>query len=61
MRLWVRVLLTAVVVVLPILLIGPFLVPMPPLEGTVPPEQLADPDSLFMEVNGLQVPCKIAG
>jgi hypothetical protein len=22
---------------------------------------VADPDSLFMEVNGLQVPCKIAG
>jgi len=34
---------------------------VPPLEGTVPPEQLADPDSRFVEVNGLRVHYKIAG
>ncbi len=44
-----------------VLLIGPFLIPVPPLEGTVPPEELADPDSRFIVVDGLQVHYKIAG
>jgi pimeloyl-ACP methyl ester carboxylesterase len=44
-----------------ILLIGPFLVPVPPLDRTVPPEQLADSDSRFVEVSGLQVHYKTAG
>ncbi|MBX3056633.1 MAG: alpha/beta hydrolase [Anaerolineae bacterium] len=34
------------------LLVGPFLVPVPPLPDTVPPQQLADPDSQFIEING---------
>lgn len=38
-----------------VLAVGPFLVPIPPLEGTVPPEALADPDSRFVEIAGLQV------
>jgi len=42
-------------------LVGPFLVPVPPLEDTVPPEQLADPDSQFVEVNGLRVHYKMMG
>ena len=41
--------------ILAVLLVGPFLVPVPPLEGTVPPEQLADEDSRFMSVNGIRV------
>jgi pimeloyl-ACP methyl ester carboxylesterase len=42
---------------LAILLIGPFLIPIPPLEGTVPPEQLADPDSRFIviDLNGVNL------
>jgi len=52
---WVLVLL------LTVLVLGPFLVPVPPLQGTVPPEELADPDSLFIEVNGLTVHYKLAG
>jgi pimeloyl-ACP methyl ester carboxylesterase len=44
-----------------ILLVGPFLVRVPPLEGTVPPEQLADPDSRFVEVDGLKIHYKTAG
>jgi len=59
-RFW-RILLIVLGVLLVILLVGPFLVPVPPLEGTVPPEELADPDSRFMEVNGLQVHYKTAG
>ena len=61
MRGWKRVLLIVIVVLLLILLVGPLLIPVPPLEGTVPPEQLADPDSRFVDVNGLQVHYKIAG
>lgn len=48
-------------VILIIILIGPFLVPIPPLEGTAAPMQLADSDSRFIEVNGLTGHCKIAG
>ena len=44
-----------------VLLIGPFLIPVPPLEGTVPPQELADPDGRFIAVDGLQVHYKIAG
>jgi pimeloyl-ACP methyl ester carboxylesterase len=38
-----------------LLLVGPFLIPVPPLAGTVPAGQLAGPDSRFIEVNGLRV------
>ena len=61
MRRWVRIVLIVFVVLLVVLLVGPFLIPIPPLEGTVPPEQLADLDSRFAEINGLQVHYKIAG
>ncbi len=56
-----RGLLIALAILLAVLLVGPFLVPVPPLEGTVPPEQLADPDSQFVEVNGITVHYKMAG
>ncbi len=42
-------------------LIGPLLVPVPPLRDTVPPEQLADGDSCFAVVNGINLHYKIAG
>jgi pimeloyl-ACP methyl ester carboxylesterase len=42
-------------------LVGPFLVPVPPLTNTVPPEQLADPDSQFIEINDLSVHVKTRG
>ncbi len=61
MRPWVRWLLIAVIILLVAVLIGPFLVPVTPLEGTVPPEQLADPDSRFIEVDGITVHYKMAG
>jgi pimeloyl-ACP methyl ester carboxylesterase len=44
-----------------VLLVGPFLVPVPPLEDTVPPEQLADADSRFVTVDELQVHYKTLG
>ncbi len=56
-----RWLLTAVILLFLVMFVGPFLIPVPPLAGTVPPEQLADPDSRFVEVNGLRVHYKMAG
>ena len=44
-----------------LVIVGPFLVPVPPLTNTVPPEQLADPDSQFIQVNGLTVHVKTLG
>ena len=35
--------------------------PPEPLTDTVPPQQLADPDSSFVEVDGVQLHCKDVG
>lgn len=43
------------------LLVGPFLVPVPPLKGTFPPHELADEDSEFIEINGLDIHVKKMG
>jgi pimeloyl-ACP methyl ester carboxylesterase len=48
-------------IILLLLLVGPFLVPVPPLEGTKPIEELADPDSRFVEINDLSVHYKTTG
>ncbi len=42
-----------------LVLVGPFLIP--PAPGTLPPEQLADSASRFIEVNGLSVHVKTLG
>jgi len=42
-------------------LAAPLLVPLPPLEGTVPPEDLADPDSRFIRIGKLNVHYKRQG
>lgn len=56
-----KTLLITAAVTLLLLLAGPFLIPVPPLENTVPPQTLADPDSQFIEVNGVTVHYKIKG
>ena len=56
-----RIVLVVTAIVLLVVLIGPFLVPVPPLEGTVPPQVLADPDSQFIKINGLTVHVKTRG
>lgn len=61
MNLFIRIFLIVLGLLLVGLLIGPFLVPIPPLEGTQPPETLADPDSLFIPINGLKVHVKTQG
>lgn len=44
-----------------VLLIGPFLIPVPELEGTVPPQELAQEDSQFIEINDLNIHYKSSG
>jgi pimeloyl-ACP methyl ester carboxylesterase len=61
MKKWVKVIVTIGVVLLLLLAIGPFLVPIPPLEDTVPPQALADPDSQFVEVEGVTLHTKMDG
>jgi pimeloyl-ACP methyl ester carboxylesterase len=56
-----RILLIVLAVLLVLLLVGPFLVPVPPLEGVSSAAELADPDSQFVELNGLPVHFKTAG
>jgi len=57
----VRILLAVLGVGAATALVGPFLVPVPRLRGTVPPEQLADPDSRFAVVGGVRIHYKLAG
>lgn len=59
-RFWI-ILRNILIVLLVIVLVGPFLVPVPPLENTVSAESLADEDSLFIEVNGIDVHYKKFG
>jgi pimeloyl-ACP methyl ester carboxylesterase len=42
-------------------LVGPFLIPVPPLKGTFPAKTLADDDSEFIDINGLSVHLKKRG
>lgn len=58
---FLRILGGILIFLLVVLLIGPFLVPVPPLENTVTAESLADEDSQFIEVNGVNVHYKLNG
>jgi pimeloyl-ACP methyl ester carboxylesterase len=58
---FVRLGLAIVGLALAAFLLVPFLIPVPPLENTLPPQALADPDSLFIEINGLSVHAKTMG
>jgi pimeloyl-ACP methyl ester carboxylesterase len=40
---------------------APLLIPLPPLEGTVPPEDLADSDSCFIPIGTMRIHCKKTG
>lgn len=56
-----KLLLIVMAVVLAALIVIPFLIPVPPLEGTKSPQELADADSQFIEINGIDVHYKLAG
>ena len=60
-RRFLRGLGLTLLVLLLIVLVGPFLVPVYPVPGTVQAKQLADPDSRFIEINGLSVHYKMMG
>lgn len=61
MRKFYRGLLIFLAVILILLLVGPFLIPISPLTGAQPIEALADPDSRFVEVDGVAVHYKQMG
>lgn len=54
---WIKIIITILIV----LGVGPFLVPVPDLEGTQTAISLADPDSQFVEINDLEVHVKTFG
>jgi pimeloyl-ACP methyl ester carboxylesterase len=58
---YAQIALLALNISLLIVLLGPFLIPIPPLENTRPPTELADPDSHFIEIEGVQVHYKQLG
>lgn len=61
MKPWQKLTLIVVFILLITFLFGPFLVPVPPLKGTKAERELADPDSKFVEVNGLSLHYKEMG
>lgn len=61
MKRWQRLLLNTFLILAVLACLGPFLVPVPPLEGTVTEASLADPDSKFIEVNDVTVHYKEQG
>ncbi|RJP48927.1 MAG: alpha/beta hydrolase [Anaerolineaceae bacterium] len=61
MKRWKKTLLISFVVLAVIACVGPFLVPVPPLEETVTESELADPDSKFIEVNDVTIHYKEQG
>lgn len=48
-------------VVIDLVLIGPLLIPVPPLEDVSPVRELADPDSQFVQIDGIDFHYKRAG
>ena len=44
-----------------VVLIGPFVVPVPPLQDVTSPKKLADTDSLFIGINGVNYHVKTMG
>ena len=61
MKRWQKILLTIFLIILGIVLIGPFLIPVPELEGLKTEKELADPDSRFIEINNVTVHYKEMG
>jgi pimeloyl-ACP methyl ester carboxylesterase len=58
---FLRITITVFIILTLVVVIGPFLVPIPPLNATAQPEDLADEDSLFVEVNQVRLHYKLAG
>ncbi len=61
MKRFLRWLLIILGILFLLVLVVPLLIPVPPLQGTVSVDELADPDSKFIEVKGLKIHYKITG
>ncbi len=61
MKRMLKIILIVLGVVIVLLAIVPFLIPVPPLENVVPPEKLADADSRFINIHGINVHYKMFG
>jgi len=61
MKRWWRIVLVGLGILVAAALIVPLLVPIPAAGDTRPPSELADPDSEFLDVRGLQVHIKQSG
>ena len=57
---WKIFLITIAVVVI-LIGVGPFLIPVPPLENSATPQELAGPDSRFIELEGLSIHYLVKG
>lgn len=56
-----KITLIIITILLVLIMVGPFLVPVGSVENTRPPQDLADPDSIFLEINDLNVHLKRSG
>lgn len=56
-----RFFLFVIVILLVVILIGPLVIPIPPLPDGVPVEELADSDSRFIEIDSIDVHYKMHG
>lgn len=56
-----KIALITLMIFLVVVLVGPFLVPVPALDNTHPPQDLADADSIFLQVGDLNVHLKQSG
>jgi pimeloyl-ACP methyl ester carboxylesterase len=61
MKPWQKLILGTLIFLLLVILVGPFLIPVPPLTNTVSERELADPDSQFIQVGALNVHYKEIG
>jgi len=61
MKRWQKNLLIILAVILVLVLVGPFLIPVPELDGLSTERELADPDSKFIDINNLTVHYKEMG
>jgi len=60
-RRWIRAAGALLAGLLLLAIVAPLLIPLPPLEGTLPPADLADEDGRFIELRGIQVHYKARG
>lgn len=52
---WKKIILVGISLIFLLILVGPFLIPVPALENTHPPREVAYPSSQFVEVNGVDI------